>query len=315
MKYGSILITGINGFVGQHMAKFLYSEGIRVFGIGRSPKCSHENQNIQYRSCDLLNQTDVESLFDDMSFDYIIHLAAENDVQRSWSYPQKVFQTNISGTFNLLEAIRRKQLNTLKKMLVIGSAHVYDFNNTHNKAISENTPLSPNSPYGWSKLFQTQLSSSYADLFSIPIIIARTFNLIGPGATGGVCAQLVKQIVEIEQGHRPPEITLSNANISRDFIDVRDAVRAYWSLLHLKNFQLGDSFNICKGETYPLKRIFTLLKKHSKAPITLQQGTFLSRRNEPLQVLGDNRKLRSVSNWVPIYSLEQSLYDMLCNLR
>jgi GDP-4-dehydro-6-deoxy-D-mannose reductase len=316
MNSSRVLITGVNGFIGQHMAHHLLSQGIEVVGTGRQSPSRLQHPNFEYHSCNLLNQTQIDLLLSKNNIDYIIHLAAENNATKSWESPVHVLETNVGGTMKLLDSIRRISKNRIKGILVTGSAHEYQISNlSAENCLTEQTPLYPKSPYAWSKMLQTKTVQMYAQLYDLPVITARTFNLVGPGVSNGVCSNLAKKVIEIERGTHPPELAMGNVSVKRDFLDVRDAVRAYWLLLRRGYILPGEVFNVCSGKSYPLKTIVSLLKRYSTVEFTTVQNPDLYRENDPLEIRGENSKVCSETGWIPQLTIEKSVHDMVLYYR
>jgi GDP-4-dehydro-6-deoxy-D-mannose reductase len=316
MNSTRVLITGVNGFVGQHMADYLLSQDIKVIGVGRKSSPRLQHSNFEYHSCNLLDQNQIDRLLELNNIHYVIHLAAENNATKSWESPVHVLETNVSGTMKLLESVRRKLKERIKGVLVIGSAHEYEISClSHENSLSEQTSLSPKSPYAWSKMLQTKTAQMYAQLYRLPIITARTFNLVGPGISNGVCSTLAQKVVEIERGTHPPELVMGNMLIKRDFLDVRDAVRAYWLLLQKDGFGPGEVYNVCRGKSHSLQTIVSLLKKYSTVEFITVQNPDLYRKNDPLEIRGENSKVCSETGWIPLLSIEKSVHDMVLYYR
>lgn len=309
-----VLITGVNGFVGRHMAAHLLARHVEVLGVGRRAVPVVRHQRFRYESCDLRDRARVSQLFDRFVVDYVVHLAAENNSQKSHDDPVGVFNTNCLGTLHLLEEVRNKQRDRLKGFLVVGSSHEYGVPQAGGD-VTENSPLAPKNPYGWSKLLTTSVAKMYAELYDLPTIVARTFNLIGPGATEGVCPALARQVAEIERGTRPPTLVVGNQSVARDFVDVRDAVAAYWSLLRMTPIRPGDVYNVSSGTAHPVSLIVKLLQKHALRPFDVVTDETLFRQGEPLTVRGENRKLREATGWKPLKPFEGSVLDVLLHFR
>jgi GDP-4-dehydro-6-deoxy-D-mannose reductase len=307
-----VLITGINGFVGQHMGRYLIDQDIHVVGTGRRASSLVKDKRLHYISCNLLHSSCLDDLITQQDPDYIIHLAAENHAPSSWSQPKEILQMNVFGTVNLLESIRKASSPKLKRLLVIGSSHEYGVNSQKlTTALTENTPLGPTSPYGWSKQFQTQVSQMYAGLYQVPVLIARTFNLMGPGSSGGVCAKIAKQVVEMEKGMRLPKLQLGRLDIQRDLLDVRDAVTAYWALLQMNNYEAGDVYNVCQGTAFSIGQLAALFKQYSNIDVKTHVDSSLVRKDDPTWICGDYHKLNAATGWQPSFSMETSIQDML----
>ncbi|UOF90208.1 GDP-mannose 4,6-dehydratase [Fodinisporobacter ferrooxydans] len=308
-----VLITGVNGFVGTHMCNYLLNKNIQVLGTGRSDSCKIKHKNLQYVKCDLLDSSSVKLLVEMNSFESIIHAAGENNASQSWNDPQMTVKTNAIGTLHLLDALRKKPKAHLKNIVVVSSSHEYGKMETTDK-ISETFLTVPASPYGWSKYLQTSIAEMYAKSYGFPIVIARTFNLIGPGSQG-VCAQFARQVAQIENGLQSPLLMVGNTTVSRDFLDVRDAVEAYWKLLNMHLPAPGEVFNICRGTSYQISEIANKFHKISQTPFAVMVDPKLYSNNEPLTITGNNEKLCNMIDWIPKIELEVSIRDMLLEWR
>jgi len=303
-----VLVTGVSGFVGKHMAAYLLELGARVVGIGRRADSPLAHPLFRYGRCDLLNPDDVRRLLERNPADYIVHLAGENDVGSSFLHPVPVMQANAIGTMNLLEAARVVRPDALKAFLAVGTAYEYK---SSASPIRENSRIGPRSPYAWSKLVMTSVVQMYGQLFDMPAIVARTFNLIGPGGSAGVCGQLVRQVVRMERGLLPPKLTIGNAAARRDFLDVRDAVKAYGALLGMPAIRPGSVYNLCSGRARSIADIVAVLKKHAAIPLEVVTDPALFRQGEASVMRGDYSKLRRDTGWSPGIPFEQSIVDAL----
>lgn len=310
-----VLITGINGFTGYHMGRYLLSQGIKVVGTGRTSASRIKHKLLDYEACDLLQPNSIGKLLRHRP-DYIIHLAVENNTAQSWHQPLKILQTNMLVTVNLLEEARLHARDQLKGILVVGSSHEYGNGYLYSTfKLTEQFPAYPATPYGWSKMLQTCIAEMYAQLYSIPITIARTFNLIGPKTKGGVCADFARQVAEIELGYRPPLLCHGNESIERDFLDVRDAVNAYWLLLQRKKHSPGEIYHVCRGSTHQISNLVSIFKSMAKTKFESFSDPALFREQDPPTIRGSNQKLRAATGWKPLYPLEASIHAMLTEAR
>lgn len=303
-----VLITGVSGFVGKHMAAYLLSLGIRVIGIGRRISSPISHAQFRYKRCDLARPNEIHRVLSRNPVEYIIHLAGENDVTTSFAQPVAVMQSNAFGTMRLLEAARTALPDGLKAILAVGTGYEYGKNDA---LIHESSRIGPGSPYAWSKLVMTSIVQMYGQLYSMPVLIARTFNLIGPGSSAGVCSELVRQAALMEQDRLPPKLVMGNSEVQRDFLDVRDAVKAYWSLLNMRAIQPGAIYNVCSGEAHSIAEIAAVLKRHVLSPFEIGTDEALFRQGESSVIRGDNSKLRQDTSWSPGIPLEQSIVDAL----
>lgn len=308
-----VLITGVNGFIGRHMATYLLARQMTVLGIGRSRTAPIRHPQFFYKPCDLRDEAQVLEWMAQNDVHYIIHLAAETDVHRLADNPLRVLNTNCMGTMRLLEAVRLKPQMRVKGILIAGSAHEYATGG--GKSGDEDTPTSPSSLYGWSKSMSTGMGKMYAQLFGLPVVIARTFNVIGPGAAAGVCPSLARQVAEMERGIRPPRLVVGNMDIERDFIDVRDVVAAYWALLKEAPFQPGEVYNVASGTSRRIGEMVEIFRRHALCPFEVTVDETLFRPGELLKVRGENEKLRKATGWRPQWPFEQSVMDVLTHAR
>jgi len=164
--------------------------------------------------------------------------------------------------------------------------------------------------YGISKVLEDLLGFQYYHNYDLKIIRARPFNLVGPGQSPDfVCGSFVKQIVEIEQRGGKPEIFVGNLEPKRDFVDVRDVVKAYWKLMSLEKY--GDVYNIGSGKCYSIKEALNILLNMVDVEIQIEQKPNVIREHEiPIQV-SDVSKIKGDVGWEPEISFEKSLEDML----
>lgn len=310
-----VLLTGINGFVGQHMAAYLLRQNMNLIGIGRGASCLMKHPNLQYISGDITQSAILTQLLQEHLITHIVHLAGANDVSTSYADPVQVLYTNAWGTLHMLEAVRSATASSLVGFLAIGTAYEYDFQThlpaTPSMLLSESSPTQPVSPYAWSKQIMTSFMQMYGSVYAVPTFIARTFNLIGPGKATGVCARLAKQVAMMEKGQLPPKLVLGNTAVQRDFLDVRDAVIAYSSLMQLTAAPYGSIFNVCSGTASPISAIVDLLQHYAAITFEVAVDEHLIRPNEAPLVQGDNAKLRTATGWTPTISLAQSVSDTL----
>lgn len=293
------------------MVPYLLSLGVTVVGVGRQTNSSVQQEGFLYRPCDLLNPSCVADILRDHSPDFVVHLAAINDVQISWENPATVIEQNALATLHLLDSVRMYAPQVLG-VLVIGSMHEYRLSGAE-AGLTEDSELRPSSPYGWSKALQTTIAQMYATLYHIPIVIARTTNLIGPGSKG-VCRELATQVVAVENGYLPGTVHVGDVTVQRDFLDVRDAVTAFWQLL-CADWSPGEVFHVCKGESHSIAELLWILHRYAMTGfLTTVDGTRI-RPGEAQSVRFDNGKLCARTGWKPTFSLDDTLRDLLIAVR
>ena len=259
-----VLITGITGFVGSHLADYALSkENVQVYGTirwrSKTENIEHVKDKIHLVHCNLNDASSVNDLIVDIKPDKIFHLAAQSFVPTSWNSPAETLTSNIIGELNIFEAIRRAKINPW--IQIAGSSEEYGMVYPEETPIKETNPLRPLSPYGVSKVGQDLLAYQYYMSYKLNVVRTRAFNHTGPRRGDVfVCSEFAKRIAEIEKGKREPVILVGNLDAQRDFTDVRDIVKAYW--LGLDKCKPGEVYNICTGKAY---RISEVLDKIGRA--------------------------------------------------
>lgn len=305
------LITGINGFVGKHLAAFLINQGHQVWGTTRVVPHFKDNNNIHIIQSALDDAEKMKSILNQVLPDQIYHLAGQSNVRYSWENKSETFDANVIKTINLFEAILQSDVRNHTRVLTIGSSEEYGLIEDLLSPISENTLLNPISPYGISKATVSMLSKHYNNQHSIKTIHVRPFNHIGPGqGLGFVTSDFAKQISEIEKGIKSPIIMVGNLDAKRDFTDVRDIVNAYYLLLEQGDF--GKVYNVCSGVPVSIQKILEKLISISFCSnIQIQKDETKIRPSDFPLYYGDPQLIRKKTNWVPSISLEDSLSNII----
>src|ERR687887_2863428 len=246
-----ILITGITGFVGSHLAELALARGAEVVGALRWRSNTEHIEPLRERltliQSDLRDLSSTRELVERAAPDYIVHLAAQSFVAASWQTPAETLMTNAISQMNLFEAIR--QLGSKARFLVIGSSEEYGLVYPDELPIRETNPLRPLSPYAVSKVTQDLMGFQYWKSYGLDVVRARAFNHEGPRRGDAFAtSNFAKQVAEIEAGIRKPVIHVGDLKPTRDFSDVRDIVHGYWLLL--ERGDPGDVYNLCSGEDW-----------------------------------------------------------------
>ena len=204
-----VMITGITGFVGSHLAEFLLDRGIEVHGIVRW-RSKHDNiehlsghPRLRLHDCDIRDASAIHEVLAKVRPARIFHLAAQSFVPTSWLAPAETLSTNINGQLNLFEAIRQLKLDPIVQ--IAGSSEEYGIIYPRELPIKESNPLRPLSPYGVSKVGQDLLGYQYHMSYGLRVIRTRAFNHTGPRrGQVFVISNFAKQIASIEAGLQPP---------------------------------------------------------------------------------------------------------------
>lgn len=300
--------------MGRHFLDYLEDNRIKceILGIDLDPMVPHRKfRYVDMRSecVDLLDQNDIERIIFDFQPRYILHLASFSSVAFSWKNPTISFKNNVNIFLNLLEVIRKYGLNT--RILSIGSSEEYGNVAPEETPLTEMSPLRPLSPYAVARVAQEMLSKLYADSFGIDIVITRSFNHIGPGQRDVfVVASFIRRILEAKlSGEDKMTMKTGDLQIVRDFLDVRDVVKAYYLLL--KKGHKGEVYNICSGIPTQLSEIIDMTAKIVDLKVDTVVAPEFVRPNDNPYILGDNSKLKRDTGWEKSFALETSIRDII----
>ncbi len=308
-----ILITGISGFTGSHLAEYFLSKGQdELHGTIRwrsdLQNIAHICQNIVLHECDITDASAVKSVILQVNPDQIFHLAAQSYVPFSWRAPHQTLSTNILGELNLFEALRQTKMESL--VHIAGSSEEYGLVLPEEIPIKETNALRPLSPYGVSKVAQDLLGYQYFKSYGLPIIRTRAFNHEGPRrGEVFVTSTFSKQIAEIEKGKKDPVIHVGNLNAVRDYLDVRDVVRAY--ALALSKGSPGEVYNICSGEGIKIGDMLKKLLSLSRVEVKIEEDPARMRPSDVELLVGSSEKFRQATGWKPEIPFTQTLQDLL----
>jgi len=309
-----VLITGISGFVGSHLAEFLTfgHPDVEVFGLRRwrseVPGAGLEMPAIRIVEGDLLDASSLLRVVQAAKPDAIFHLAASSSVASSWDTPAEMLQVNVLGTLHLLEAVR--QVAPEARVVLACSAEAYGPVAESELPICEDQQFRPVSPYAVSKAAMDMLGYQYFQSFRLGTVRMRFFNHCGPRQPARfVISSLARQIAEVEAGLRPPEIRVGDLEVRRDFVDVRDAARAYW--LAATRAEPGEAYNVAGGKARAIREVLELLLGLTVARVEVVTDPARLRPTE-LQVLeGDATRFRQATGWRPEIPFERTLADTL----
>ena len=306
------LVTGVTGFTGSHMTEYLLKKGNEVVGTvrGRSRQTEfidHIKSKITLLECDLTDTNSVSQTIEEAAPDVIFHLAAQSFVPTSWRAPHETINTNVIGTLNILEAIRKSKTDPV--IQIAGSSEEYGLVLQNETPIKETNPLRPLSPYAVSKIAQDMLGYQYHKSYGIKVVRTRSFNIVGPRSAEKIfTAAFAKQIAEIEKG-KEPIIHVGNLDTYRDLTDVRDVVRAY--VLATEKCEYGEAYNICSGKTWKISQILDMLLSMTNKKIEVRQDPARMRPSDVEVLLGDSTKFRQKTGWKPEIPFETTMKDVL----
>ena len=308
-----ILVTGITGFVGSHLAEYLLTkDDIEIYGIVRwrsdTENIEHIRDKLVLSECDIRDATSVRNEIEKVKPDRIFHLAAQSYVVSSWHAPRETLTTNILGELNIFESVRELKINPF--IQIAGSSEEYGLVSVNELPVKETNLLHPLSPYAVSKVGQDLLGYQYYKSYGLNIIRTRAFNHTGPRrGEVFVCSNFAKQIAMIEKGKQKPIIYVGNLEARRDFTDVRGIVQAYW--LALEKCKPGEVYNICSGRARAMKEVLDILLGLTKQKIKIKQDPKRLRPSDVPVLEGDSSKFRELTGWKPEIPFEKTLEDLL----
>ena len=309
-----ILVTGFSGFVGRHFLDYLEENAVEadLLGVGRSalgfPLDGLRHVRAAYQSLDLLNKGGVDEIIYGFQPTHILHLAAYSSVGFSWQKPVESFMNNTNVLLNLLEQVRTLKLKC--RVLSVGSSEEYGNVQAEAVPLREDAVLRPVSPYAAARVAQEMLSRVYAEGYGLDIVMTRSFNHIGPYQRDVFAIpSLARQLTAIRYRGAAPRLVTGDRGVVRDFVDVRDVVRAYHGLL--LHGQPGETYNVCGGRGVTIDGVIALMQELLGTRAELVTDPALIRPSENRVIIGSNDKIRQATGWSPRLSLRESLEGIL----
>lgn len=298
-----VLIFGINGFAGAHLAHELVLHGYVICGSDLSDMCPLSEVSA-YRACDLTDDEGVAAVVREVEPDYIVNLAAVSSVGLSWRSPALTMRVNVEGTLNVMEAARSQE--TMPRVLLVGSSEEYA---AKVGPLNEDDPTLSNNPYGISKATQEHFAALYVERYGLEVCLTRSFNHTGLGQNSNfVLPSWCKQAADIERSGRPGKMTVGNLKVARDFSDVRDVVRAY--RLILESGGAGEVYNVGSGRALPLNKLLEVVTGFCSQPVEVEVDPTLIRPADTPIICCDYSKLRGELGWEPEHRIEDTLREM-----
>jgi GDP-4-dehydro-6-deoxy-D-mannose reductase len=296
-----ILVTGAHGFVGRWLVGELTYYGHDV--VAAPPSAG----------LDFTDRDAVQRLVRDAAPDAIAHLAAVSFAGDARRDAERAIRVNVGGTAAVFEAARN--LSKRPVLLVTGSSEVYGPPRPEDLPLRETSPLRAAAPYGLSKLAQEGVAVELASAYEIPLIVTRAFNHIGPGQRPEfVVPALAGRIAEAVAG-RADSIPIGNADVRRDFLDVRDVVRAYRLLLESAEGPSSRSgsviVNVASGSSVSIRWIAETMKRYAGCSAELAVLPELVRADDPSDIVGSADLLIEMTGWRPTRTLDAALEEIL----
>lgn len=330
------LVTGALGFAGLHLVSDLLRAGHDVTGFGKQPDGSAPpataggfsrapgeggpevtyagpEGSFRYRAGAVDDADAVREALLTSRPRVIYHLAAQSSAAASFAAPAETLSANLLGTLNVLEAARALPAGERPVIIAVGSAEEYG-PQAGATLLDEEAPLAPVSPYAVSKAAQTLLCRQYQRAYGVPVVVARPFSHTGPGQHARFAfPSFARQIAAAEAGQGPAEILTGDLSPVRDFLDVRDVVRAYRLLA--ERGRPGEVYNICSGTALTMAEGLRILVSAAAVAITVRRDPSRDRPADTPRLVGDNRKLRDGTGWAPERDAASALLDLLAEAR
>jgi GDP-4-dehydro-6-deoxy-D-mannose reductase len=294
------LVTGGIGFVGRHLVEHLEAAGDEVALV------DHRGDD----RVDIMDPAAIDAAIRAASPDCVYHLAGWADVAASWADPLAVLRVNAEGTLNVLAACRAAGVS---RVLSVASADVYGIVTEDELPLTEGSPLRPTSPYAASKVAADALAQQAHLGHGLGVVRVRPFNHLGPGQSEHFVAPALAARIARAERDGLDEIPVGNLSARRDVTDVRDVVRAYRLLI--ERGEPGQVYNVCTGRDVAVQELADLLVGMADRPLRLVPDPSLLRTVDLPVLRGDPSRLRAATGWEPEISIEQTLADLLEDLR
>lgn len=268
MTRSKIVITGANGFTGRHACAHFAGEGYEVVAVVRRQGTFTRGtkadvaDGVREAVCDITQPAQVERLLAAERPHLLLHLAGLNAVADSWREPLMFMNVNIMSTVLLLDSLCRLELKNCR-VLIVGSMLSF--------RLSDEDPPHPPHPYSLSKTMQVLAARAWGAMFRLPVMVAQPSNMIGPGRSKGICSLIAAYTARAELGIHQPPFRLSLTTEARDFVDIRDAVRAFGLILRCGT--PGSVYPIGSARMRTLGEVAASYEAHCAVPITWCIGT------------------------------------------
>ena len=305
-----ILVTGAGGFIGSHLSEHLVKLGANVramvhynsLGTWGWLDNSPLRNKINVFAGDIVDRDSVRKAVKDC--DMIFHLAALIGIPYSYEAVSSYVQTNIMGTLNVMQAAKESKV---KRIIHTSTSEAYG--SAQYVPIDEKHTLQAQSPYSATKIGADKLAESFYQSFNLPVTIVRPFNTYGPRQSARAVIPTI--IIQLLKGKK--EIKLGSLNTRRDFTYVSDTCSGFLKIAESEK-AIGEEINIARGKDVSIgelaEKISFLICKR-KIKITSEKSRIRPRKSEVMKLLGSNKKIQSLTDWMPHYTLEKGLIQTI----
>ncbi|MGP3790917.1 GDP-mannose 4,6-dehydratase [Pseudomonas sp. B392_1p] len=292
-----LLVTGLSGFVGRHLQSHLESKNAAWELV--LPADHYD-----------LTQPETLTTWCAACPDAVLHLAGQTFVPESFRTPQRTLEVNLIGTLNLLQALKTNGFNGT--FLYISSGDVYGQVPETELPIKESRIPRPRNPYAVSKFAAEILCLQWGYTESWRVIIARPFNHTGSSQSDAfVIPSIARQLIRVRTGAQPSAIEAGDFEVTRDFLDVKDVIQAYFYLL--EHGRSGEVYNVCSGIGLRVRDLIAEMANLAGVEVELVQDPHRMRRSEQRRVVGCSDKLQQETGWKPFTPIKDTLQDVLAD--
>lgn len=305
-----ILVTGVSGFVGRHLAPALAAAGHEVHGLGvQAPPA--DLPLASSRTADLTRIGELEAALAEVLPDAIVNLAGQASAAQSFADPAETFRVNTAGALTLLEAVRR--VVPRARILLVGTGEVYG-PQPEGTRVTESARFAPLSPYALSKAAADLAGAAFAEAHGLDLVRTRSFAHTGPGQDDRfVVPSFAKQIAQLERGNDEPVLRVGNLDVVRDLSDVRDVVAAYVALL--ARGARGAAYNVCRGEGVKLSDVAARMVAKARRPLRIEVDPARVRPVDVPYLVGDPSACAAATGLAPAFTFDRTIDDVLSSWR
>jgi GDP-4-dehydro-6-deoxy-D-mannose reductase len=309
------LVTGADGFVGEHLLKRLLARGEEVSASAltlpptRSTLSPSQMAAVEWKAADVRDHDALFRVLAAVQPERIYHLAGFSSGALARQQAEVAMRVNAGGTVNLCEAVlsvREEFPEFDPRIMVMGSGDAYGDAGRPGEPLTEELMLRPVTVYGLTKACQELSAHTYRRANDVRTVVARGFNLIGPGQQQHfVVPDFCQQVAAIARGDRPPTMRVGNLDVERDFTDVRDAVRAFCMIMDMDD--PDAAFNVCFGRAVPVRDILRWILDEADVDVEVEVEAERVRDEEVGRVVGDPSRLREKTGWEPEHDIEETV--------
>lgn len=300
-----VLITGIEGFVGQYLADYLTNLNYQISGLFFAEP---EKKIGKLYYCDIRDYPSLLKILKENKPEAIFHLAAQSSVSQAEKNLTETFTINTQGTLNIIEALRTAGIKT--RMIYISSCEVYGLTANSTHQLTELSRTNPVSFYALSKLMAEQICQYYYKQYKLETVILRPFSHTGPGQNENfIFPKIARRIAEIEYGIGDANITVGNLDVVRDYTDISDIIKAYYQAF--EKCEAGEIYNITTGKSYSIRNGMDFLLSLSKKKIEVKVSENFKRTNDIPMLTGSADKFIKLTGWKPEFDFYTTLTNLL----